>query len=153
MRLVYTRHNDLIYNSIRFKKLLDIFWPQIQRKRSEGSLLMILAVKRQLWAIFLPWVHLKKIGNNWKPAETINKLMLTWLLSDSWFSETRYITLNTCLREGKLLSLYMFHRIIFILLIVRSSSPLYRRAGCFQSYRNISYVGVLKMPRVNIARL
>ena len=35
MRLsLYTR-NDLTYNSIRFKKPLDSFWPQIQRKGSE----------------------------------------------------------------------------------------------------------------------
>ena len=34
---VYTS-NDLTYNSIRFKKPLDIFWPQIQRKGSEDYL-------------------------------------------------------------------------------------------------------------------
>ena len=52
--------NDLTYNSIRFKKPLEIFWPQIQRKCSEDYLLMILAVNRKLWAIFLPRVHLVK---------------------------------------------------------------------------------------------
>ena len=52
--------NDLTYNSIRFKKPLDIFWPQIQRKGSEAYLVMILAVNRKLWAIFLPRVHLEK---------------------------------------------------------------------------------------------
>ena len=52
--------NDLTYNSIRFKKPLDIFWPQIQRKCSEDYLLMILAVNRKPWAIFLPRVHLEK---------------------------------------------------------------------------------------------
>ena len=48
MRLVYARDNDLTYNSIRFdissrnfKKPLDIFWPQIKRKRSEEYLVMI----------------------------------------------------------------------------------------------------------------
>ena len=46
--------------SIRFKKSLDIFWPQIQRKRPEEYLDMILAVKRKLWTIFLPRVHLEK---------------------------------------------------------------------------------------------
>ena len=44
--------NDLTYDSIRFKKPLDIFWPQIQRKGSEDYLVMILAVNRKLWAIF-----------------------------------------------------------------------------------------------------
>ena len=52
--------NDITYNSIRFKKPLDIFCPQIQRKGSEDYLVMILAVNRRLWAIFLPRVHLEK---------------------------------------------------------------------------------------------
>ena len=52
--------NDVIYNNIKFKKPLDIFWPQIQRKRSKEYLFMILAVKRKFWAIFLPRVHLQK---------------------------------------------------------------------------------------------
>ena len=56
---LYT-NNDLTYNSIRFEKPLDIFWPQIQRKGSEDYLVMILAVNRKLWAIFLPRVHLEK---------------------------------------------------------------------------------------------
>ena len=46
--------NDLTYNSIRCKKHLDIFWPQIQRKGSEEYLVMILAINRKLWVIFLP---------------------------------------------------------------------------------------------------
>ena len=52
--------NALTYNSIRFKKPLDIFWPQIQRKGSEEYVVMILAVNRKLWTIFLPQVHLEK---------------------------------------------------------------------------------------------
>ena len=32
----------------RFKKHLDIFWPQIERKHSEEYLVIILAVKRKL---------------------------------------------------------------------------------------------------------
>ena len=64
MRLVYAR---LIQLSIRFnislqnfKKPLDVFLPQIERKRSEEYLGIILAVKRNLRAIFLPRVHLEK---------------------------------------------------------------------------------------------
>ena len=52
MRLVYAR---LIQLSIRFnislqnfKKPLDVFLPQIERKRSEEYLVIILAVKRNL---------------------------------------------------------------------------------------------------------
>ena len=52
--------NDVTYNSIRSKKPLDIFWARIQRKGSEEYLVMILAVNRKLWAIFLPRVHLEK---------------------------------------------------------------------------------------------
>ena len=52
--------NDLTYNSIRFKKPLYIFWPRIQRKGSEDYLVIIMAVNRKLWAIFLPRVHLEK---------------------------------------------------------------------------------------------
>ena len=51
----------------------------------------------------------------------------------------RHFTLNTCLREWKLLSLYMFHRITFILLIVSSPSRnFYRCTGCLQSNINIA---------------
>ena len=61
--------NDLTYiNSIRFKKPLDSLWPQIQRKGSEDYLVMILAVNRKLWAIFLPRVHLEKERTPGKPA-------------------------------------------------------------------------------------
>ena len=60
MRLVYARENDLTYDSIRLKEPLDTFWPQIQIKRFENILVMILAVKRKLWAILLPWIHLEK---------------------------------------------------------------------------------------------
>ena len=54
--------NDLTY-SLRFdlslenfkKPLVDIFSPQIQRKK---RCVIILAVERKLWAIFSPRVHL-----------------------------------------------------------------------------------------------
>ena len=54
MRLKLKHEQWSNYNSIRFKK------PQIQRKGSEDYLVMILAVNRKLWAIFLPRVHLEK---------------------------------------------------------------------------------------------
>ena len=46
-----------------FQKPLDIFWTQIERKHSEEYLVLILAVKRKLWAIFLPRVYLKNSKN------------------------------------------------------------------------------------------
>ena len=57
-------------DSIRFKKPLDIFWAQIQRKGSEDYLVMILAVNRKLWAIFLPRVHLEKEQTPGSPLHT-----------------------------------------------------------------------------------
>ena len=62
--------NDLTYNSIRFKKPLDIFWPQIQRKGSEEYLVMILAVNRK------------------------------FCLPDSWFSGTLYSQYLSSLQLG-----------------------------------------------------
>ena len=100
MLSLYTS-NDLTYSRIRFKKPLDIFWPQIQRKGSEDYLVMILAVNRKLWATFLASSSSWKRANAGKPALNINKLMLTWLMI------SRHFTLNTCLREWNLLSLYM----------------------------------------------
>ena len=130
---LYT-NNDLTYNSIRFKKPLDIFWPQIQRKCSEDYLVMILAVNRKLWAIFLPRVHLEKEQTPGSRGLK-HKQVYAYLTHDF----QRHFTLNTSLREWKLLSLYMFHRIIFILLIVSSPSRnFYRCTGCIQSNINIS---------------
>ena len=64
--------NDLTYNSIRFKKPLDIFWPQFQRKGCEEYLVKILAVNRKLWAIFFPPVHLEKEQT---PGSRLNTLI------------------------------------------------------------------------------
>ena len=61
-------------------------------------------------------------------------------------SQSRNSWLNfPCLREWKLLSLYIFHRIIFLLLIFSSLSRL------FSVVQGTSLAGVLKMPRVSNA--
>ena len=117
--------NDLTYNSIRFKKPLDIFWPQIQRKCSEDYLLMILTVKRKPWAIFLPRVHLEKEQT---PGSRLKHEQAYAYVTHDF---QRHFTLNASLREWKLLSLYMFHRIIFILLIVSSPSRNFYRCTAF----------------------
>ena len=78
--------NDITYNSIRFKKPLDSFSPQIQRKGSGDYLIMILAVNRRLWAIFLSRVHLEQEQT---PGSRL-KTYISLCLSDSWFSETLY---------------------------------------------------------------
>ena len=52
---------------------------------------------------------------------------------------------NSCLREWKLLSLYVFCRVIFISLIVSSPSRnFYSCAAYFQSYINIACTSVAK---------
>ena len=110
-------------NSNRFKKPLDIFWPEFQRKGSEEYLVMIFAVNRKLWAIFLPRVHLEK--EQTPGAGLKHKKAYAYLTHDF----QRHFTLNTSLREWKSLSLYMFHRIIFIWLIVSSPSRNFYRAS------------------------
>ena len=57
----------MIWPSIRFditlqnfKKPSDVFSLQTERKRCEEYLVITLTVKRKLWAIFLPRVHLEK---------------------------------------------------------------------------------------------
>ena len=64
---MHVSHDKDNWPSIRFEislqnftKPLDIFWPQIERNCSEEFLAIILAVKRKLWAIFLPRVHVEK---------------------------------------------------------------------------------------------
>ena len=49
----YAQNTPLTKASNTLRKPSDIFWTQIERKRS-------LVVKRKLWAIFLPRVHLEK---------------------------------------------------------------------------------------------
>ena len=68
----------------------------------------------------------------------------------SWFSET--LTLKTYRCEWKLLSLYMFHRVIFILLIVSSLflNLIAAQVVFSRTYNKTSHAGVLKMLRVNI---
>ena len=79
--------NELTYNSIIFKKPLDISWLRIQRKGSEVYLVLNLAVNRKLWAIFLPRVHLEKEQTPGSRLKTYKKNLC---LPDSWFSETLY---------------------------------------------------------------
>ena len=59
---------------------------------------------------------------------------------------------SICLREWKLLSLYMFHRIIFLLLLIVSSPFAILISVPFVFSRSwTSLAGVVKMPRVSNA--
>ena len=82
--------NELTYNSIIFKKPLDISWPRIQRKGSEVYLVLNLAVNRKLWAIFLPRVHLEKEQTPGSRLKTYKKTY-AYLTHDF----QRHFTLNT----------------------------------------------------------
>ena len=101
------------------KRFWNTWWP------SEAASRLVSLSNYCLWCVFLPRVHLEK-------EQTLAYAYLT-------HDFQRHFTLNTSLREWKLLSLYMFHRIIFISLIVSSpSSNFYRCTGCFQSNINIA---------------
>ena len=62
--------------------------------------------------------------------------------------------LKTYRREWKLLSLYMFHWVIFILLIVSSLflNLIAAQVVFSRTYNKTSHAGVLKMLRVNITQ-
>ena len=52
---------QVLYKNSNFKSLLNILSTQmLERKRSEEYLVIILVVKRKLWAICLPWVDLAR---------------------------------------------------------------------------------------------
>ena len=74
----------------RVKTHLDIFWLQIQRKRSKEYLFTILAMKRKLWAIFFAssssWANQANTGK----LQGFFKIYISLCLPDSWFSETLY---------------------------------------------------------------
>ena len=126
----FVKFDTMIWPSIRFdmslqnyKKPLDSFSRQIERKRSKEYLVIILAGKESFSrAIFLSRVRLWK--NKHREAGLKHKLKLEALR-----------LFNTCLPEWKFSSLYMFHRIIFLLLIVSSLSCNFNRcADYFQSF-------------------
>ena len=141
MRLcTFVRFETMIWPSIRFdislqnfKKSSDIFSPQIERKRFKEYLVIILAVKES----FERFSCLEFIFENSKHPEAGLRILRDTLIV-------------TCLREWKLLSLYMFLRIIFLLLNV---SRLYcnfnRCAVCFQSLSvNIAFTSTQTAVRI-----
>ena len=121
------RVSGLIISLKNFKNLLDIFSPQIERKRSKEYLVIILAVKESFERFYCLEFIFEKT-NTGKPAYKMKNINKDF---------QRHF--NTCLREWKLLSLYMFHRIIFLLLVVSGLFCNFNRcAVCFQSLVNIA---------------
>ena len=85
-------------------------------------LAMILAVKRKLWAIFLPRGSSWSIANTEETSLNLQGFWSLWAYAYPTLGFQGHITLKTYLCEWKLLSQYMFHRVIFILMIVSSLS-------------------------------
>ena len=92
------RSNDLTYNSTRFKKPLDIIWPHIQRKGSEEYLVMILAVNRKLWAIFLPRVYLEKEQTPGAGLKHKYAYLTSWFSEKHLLSILLFVNENYCLQ-------------------------------------------------------
>ena len=124
----FVRFETMIWPSIRFdissqnfKKPLDSFSPQIERKRSKEYLVIILPVKESFERFScLEFVFEK---SKHREAGLKHKLKL-----EAW-------SFNAFLPEWKLLSLYVFYRTIFLLSIVSSLSCNFNRcADCFQSF-------------------
>ena len=134
------RVSGLIISLQNFKKPLDIFSPQIERKRSKEYLVIILAVKES-FERFSCLEFIFEKANTGKPAYKMKNINKDF---------QRHF--NTCLREWKLLSLYMFHRIAFLLLIVISLWQFLSLCRLFSvAHEHRLHAGVVKKPRVSNA--
>ena len=134
----FLRFGTMTWPSIRFdisskneKKPLDIIWPQIERKCSEEYLAIILAVKRKLWAIFLPRFHLEKEQTPGGKLKTFYIGNLSLCLHDSGFLDTSisilvFVNGNCCLCK-------CFSKLCILLMVSSLSCHFNRCAGCFRS--------------------
>ena len=78
--------NDLTYNSIRFKKPLDTFWPANSKKRFRRLFSYDFGCKQKALSDFFA------SSSSWKRENTgiRFKKWISLCLPDSWFSETLY---------------------------------------------------------------
>ena len=160
----FVRFESMIWPRIRFgislhaellKAVRSIFSLQTERKRSEEYLAINLAVERKLWAIFLlRLIHVwKKQTPGGRLKVNIINLSSSFLKAYSCEDSGFWRHFSACLREWKLLSLLMIHRIIFLLLIVSSVSCNFNRLSVLfvfivDEHRLQEYS---KMPRVSNA--
>ena len=112
----------MIWPSVEFKKSLDIFWPRLERRRSEEYLDYF----DRLWAFFLPRVHFEiqqlKYGEN-----------LQGFIHDSGFSKTLHFQYISSWINIVVLSNVSLNYIIFLFWLFVN-----RFSGCcFQSHMNI----------------
>ena len=130
----FVKFETMIWPSIRFDYKLIELWKAFRhfltanRKKTFQRIFSYdSGCKRKLWAIFLSRVHL-------------------------WKKQTPGRHFNTCLREWKLFSLYIFHRSIYLSLLIVSSLFAILIAVPFVFSRSwTSLAGVVKMPRVSNA--
>ena len=152
----FLRFGTMTWPSIRFdissknvKKPLDIIWPQIERKCSEEYLAIILAVKRKLWAIFLPRFHLEKEQTPGGKLKTFYIGNLSLCLHDSGFLETlqsRYLSswMEIVVSVNVSANYVYFWWLVASLAILIAVPVVFGR-------RWTSLAGVLQMPRVSNA--
>ena len=111
-------------SAYRFLKSLNIFWPQAQEKGSEEYNVFSYdfgCKKKALSDILASWFILK-YSKHRETSLNLQGFWSLWAYAYPTLGFQGYITLKTYLCEWKLLSQYMFHRVIFILLIVSSLS-------------------------------
>ena len=126
--------NDLTYNSIRFKKPLDIFLTANSKKRFRRLFIYDFGCKQKALSDSLSLSSSWKKVNTGKPASNINKLMLTWpmIFRDTLLSILLFVNENYCLCTC-FTELY-----IFLLIVCSPSRNFYRCTGCFQPNINIA---------------
>ena len=143
--MVYAQDSDLTYDSIRFDislslkifKSLNIFWPQIKENVPKNTmyLVMILAVKRKLCAIFLV-----SRGSSWSIANT-GKLLI---FRDNLLSKLIFVNENSCLCTC-FTELYLFYWLSVVSFVILIAAPVVFS----RTYNKTSHAGVLKMLRVS----
>ena len=153
LRLAYARDSDLTYSSIRFDKSLqifeslNIFWSQIQRKRSKDYNLFSYdfgCKKKALSDILASRFIWKYIANTRKPVENINlqgfKFISICLPDSKLIFVNENCCLCTCFTE-----LYLFYWLLVVSFAVLIAAPVVFS----RTYNKTSHAGELKMPRVN----
>ena len=127
---------QVLYKNSNFKSLLNILSTQmLERKRSEEYLVIILVVKRKLWAICLPWVDLARflyMSQDFQRHFTLNTVL------------SSVVNENCCLCKS-------FTELCFLSWLLVVSFAILIAVQVVSSRTWKSYTGVLKMPRTSNA--
>ena len=128
------RFETMIWPITELKKSLDIFLLWLERKHSEEYLVILLVVKRKLWAIFLPQVYLEKIANTSKlKLKFKSARFYSWLriFRDTSLSIHVFVNKNCC-------HFKCFIELYFLPWMLSRSLAYHFASCCFQSYMNIT---------------